>query len=194
MKPNDTNPRRHRPAFDPGRCLVMIAAWPDGRVMPDILSWLFKHGFRGENIAVYNVRKVVRAYNRAVRDIALPSRFDWFVFFDNDIKPGAAADPFLSADADVAACQYPTANESSWGEPTMFHTGLWRCHRRVLETIKPPWFLEEFSPDGCELVRCVCGYFRDKVVGAGFTIRRAGWANHEPAGRGCRPHLTRRSP
>lgn len=164
--------------FDPKCALATIAAWPDGLVHPRLIEFLHRCGFTDDRIAITNIRHVVCAYNRTVRDIALPSRFDWFVFADRDLVPVSHTDRWLDAEADVVCCEYPLANRAGWAHPQAFHTGLWRCHRRVLEAIAPPWFGRGFSPDGCEMRKCVCDHFRDKALAAGFAIARAGWADH----------------
>ena len=166
-------------AFDPARALATIAAWPDGLVHPRLIEFLHKHGITDDRIAITNIRHVACAYNRAVRDIALPSRFDWFLFADRDLIPGPNTDPWFDVAGEIVCCQYPLRNEAGWGHPQAFHTGLWRCRREVLEALPPPWFLREFSPDGCELRRCVCEHFRNKALAAGFAIARAGWADHK---------------
>ena len=165
--------------IDPKDTLAIIAAYPDGLIDPRILAWLSRHGIPMAQIAVHNVRGYVCAFNRAIRDIALPSRFGQFIFCDRDMMPSLATDPFLDAQADVVGARFPLSNEDTWSEPTRIHTGLWRCHRRVLETVQPPWFLEEYSSDGCDIVQCVCEHFRHKVLAAGFAIVRAGWCDHK---------------
>lgn len=165
--------------FDPKSAVIIVAAWPDEQLKVRLVTWLAHHGFDLEhNLWDHCCRDVVVAYNRAVRDLALPSRFDWFVFCDKDLMPGPAADPFLAADADVVGVQYPIRNPESWGEPTRIHTGLWRCHRGVLEALSPPWFARRYSHDGCDVIQCECDFFREKALAAGFAIARAGWADH----------------
>ena len=50
----------------------------------------------------------------------------------------------------------------------------------VLETISPPLFGREYSPNGCELANCPGLYFRDKAIHAGFSVTRAGRCGHAP--------------
>jgi len=71
------------------------------------------------------------------------------------------------------------SNNKVWNDPQAMHCGLWRCSRRVLETIRPPWFQRVLAPDGTRQKRCVCLHFRDKARAAGFTVVRAGWCGHD---------------
>lgn len=37
-----------------------------------------------------------------------------------------------------------------------------------------PRFMREYSPDGCQVTRCLCQHFRDRAIAPGFTVTRRG--------------------
>ena len=162
--------------FDPAKTMLLIAAWPEKLVAPELVIWAMQHKIH--RIQWYGRRFVECAYNTAVLKLALPSQCDHFIFADHDIRPGPDTEPFLQVDAPLVACKYEVSCNSSWDDPQTMHCGLWRCDRKVLETIKPPWFQRVLSPDGTHEKRCVCLYFRDKAREAGFKVVRAGWTAH----------------
>jgi hypothetical protein len=166
-------------AFDPAKTMLLIAAYPDGMVRPELVAWAMRPDRPFRQVEWYIGRPVELARNRAVRDIALPSEMETFVFADRDMRPDQRTDAVLHADGDLVGATFPVGNPQTWAWPEAIHGGLFRCSRRVLETVKPPWFAMNFSPDGTTVERCECQYFRDKVKAAGFTIRRAGWAEHD---------------
>lgn len=171
--------RRQMPA-DPRKTMLLIAAWPDRLVAPELVVWGMQHRFR--RIQWYSKRFVECAYNAAIKELALPSDCDQFIFADRDIRPGKEAEPFLQAEGELVACQYQVRNDESWDDPQAMHCGLWRCTRRVLESIQPPWFQRVLSEDGAGEHRCICLYFRDKALAAGFRVVRAGWTDHDVRG------------
>ena len=73
----------------------------------------------------------------------------------------------LQAEGELVACKFDVSNNKVWNDPQAMHCGLWRCSRRVLETIRPPWFQRVLAPDGTRQKRCVCLHFRDKARAAG---------------------------
>ena len=165
-------------AFDPARTLAVIHAWPDGRADGKLIGFLLEQARVPLGQLVYtNKRYIPAAYNSAVRD-ALLSPFEHFIFADHDVRPGRLALPFLDAAGDVVCCPCNLENNVAWADPMAFHCGLWRTSRLALLKLAPPWFLEEYSPDGCELVKCVCRYFAEKARAAGLSVTRAGWAEH----------------
>jgi len=135
--------------------MLLIAAWPEKLVAPELIIWAMEHRFR--RIQWYSKRYVECAYNEAVKTLALPSDCEHFIFADHDVR-----------------------NDKSWDDPQAMHTGLWRCDREVLEAVQPPWFERVLTPDGTREHRCVCMYFRDKAKAAGYEVVRAGWASHKP--------------
>jgi len=172
-------PQGDKLAFDPAKSMLLIAAWPDRLVAPELIIWAMEHRFR--HIQWYSKRYVECAYNEAIRRLALPSKCEHFIFADRDVRPGPRTAPFLRAEGSLVACEYPLANEKSWDDAESMHTGLWRCERKVLEAIAPPWFQRVLSPDGTQEKHCVCLYFRDKARAAGFRVKRAGHADHDPS-------------
>jgi hypothetical protein len=157
--------------------MLLIAAWPDNLVAPELIVWGMTHKFR--RIQWYSKRFTECAYNSAVERLALPSECQHFMFADRDMRPGPDTEPFLQAEGELVACQFDLAANESWEDPQAMHCGLWRCSRRVLEAIKPPWFVRVLSDTGVRQERCPCLYFRDKAHAAGFTVVRAGWCRHE---------------
>jgi len=157
--------------------MLLIAAWPDRMVAPELIIWGMTHKLR--QIRWYSKRFVECAYNSAVRELALPSKCHHFIFADRDIRPSRRTEPFLQADGPLVACEYDIDNNQSWEDPNAMHAGLWRCDRKVLEAIKPPWFKRILGRDGTVEKSCVCNYFRNKALAAGFSVVRAGWTAHD---------------
>jgi len=167
-------------AFVPSKTMLLIAAWPAKLVAPELVIWAMQHKI--SRIRWYSKRFVECAYNAAVKQLALPSDCDHFIFADHDIRPSARTEPFLKAEGPLVACEYDVANNHSWEDPEAMHCGLWRCDRAVLEAIKPPWFQRVLSRGGMSERLCVCMYFRNKARKAGYTVTRAGWAAHDLTG------------
>ena len=173
-----TTKQQDRLAFDPSRTMLLVAAWPDQLVAPELIIWAMVH--RTHRIQWYSKRYVECAYNHAIKTLALPSECDHFIFADHDIRPGPQTRPFLEAQGPLVACEYELSDKNSWNGPQAMHTGLWRCDREVLEAIAPPWFQRVLNADGTDEQQCVCLYFRDKAQAAGYNVVRAGRAGHKP--------------
>jgi hypothetical protein len=164
-------------AVEPSKTMMLIAAWPDRLVAPELIIWATRHRFR--RVQWYSKRFVECAYNSAIKRLALPSEFDHFIFADHDIRPNEKTDAFLQADGELVVCQYNMDNNESWEDPQAMHCGLWRCDRKVLEAIEPPWFQRVLTDDGTDEKSCVCMHFRNKALAAGFRVVRAGWTDHD---------------
>ncbi len=169
--------------IDTDDTLAIVHGWPDEKADLRIATWLVERGVSSDRIIVTNWLDMAVAYNRGVRDAALPSRYNEFIFMDKDVIPGPETGPLLTCDADIVGCLCEVENMKSWGDPAVFHTPMWRTSRKVLEAIKPPWFQFGYSPDGCTRTECLCGYFGKKALAKGFTIERAGWVHHKPRNR-----------
>jgi len=173
-------------AIDPRRTLVLVAAWPDRQCRPEIIAWLLSNGFDVTDPCVLQTYSglgktdyEIPARNLAVRDIALKSAARDFIFIDKDIVPGPATGPFLQLIGDIIGAEFPTACPGAWHSGRDVHAGLLRCSRAVLEALAPgPWFMREYSPDGCRIVKCPCQFFRDRALAAGFAVARAGRCGH----------------
>lgn len=178
--------------IDPSKTMLLIAAWPDCLVTPELMLWATSHRIR--YIKWYSKRFVECAYNSAIKHLALPSDCAHFIFADRDIRPGPKTEPFLAAAGSLVGCEYPLAAHGSWDHPHALHCGLWRCDRKVLESVEPPWFQRVLSPDGTHEEACVCIHFCQKALAAGFKVVRAGWADHdcptEADGRNSRTRST----
>ncbi len=171
--------QQSKTAFDPAKTMLLIAAWPDRLVAPELIIWAMVHRIR--RIQWYSKRYVECAYNEAVKTLALASDCEHFIFADHDVRPEARTAPFLTAAGPLVACEYDlSTRDKPWDDPQAMHTGLWRCDRKVLEAIAPPWFQRVLTPDGTGETQCVCLYFRDKARAAGFPVVRAGWVGHDP--------------
>ncbi len=173
-------------SFDPASTLVLVRCYPDEMMMPQILAWTHRHGIRDGNIRWYTKRFITAATNTAIRDIALRSSAGQFVFIDADIRPDRRTDPMLTAPGDVVGCTFPVPDMAIWSDPHVAHAGLMRVSRRVLKGVRPPWFRRVFTPDGCDVRLCPCQWFSRRARRAGFSVARAGWAEHRqepPPGR-----------
>jgi hypothetical protein len=167
-------------AFRPEEARLLILAYPDGRYRHEIASW--SRLFPDENVVCVVERDTCVARNKAVRDfcMASPPEVRHFVSIDADMRPLIGGTlPFLQADGDLVGCMYPTSDQSleAWADPAAVHCGLYRVSRKVVETVKLPWFTWDHQVAGCEF-RCECIGFAAKVRAAGLSIARAGWCGH----------------
>jgi len=169
-------------AFDPQRTRVVVTAYPDLLIAPQLLQWLRYIGIPEGCTCIHRQggRDVCAAYNCAVK-IALQSDAEHFIFADKDIRPDPAnTSPFLYDNADVVGAIYDTECERAFDLPDSIHCALWRCKRSVLESIEPPWFAWQWNKDGTAFLQCPCASFRRKAQAKGFTVTHAGWAQHFP--------------
>jgi len=172
-------------AFNVNETVAVIRTYPDDMLTLELIEWFHFIGIPRTHLRTNpgRHRDVCAGYNRGIKYVALKTTAKQFIFADNDMRPNPKQTAsFLEVDADVVACEYQTEFPcgESWPVSISFHTGLWRCHRTVLETIKPPWFWWDWTDDGCEVQDCPCQTFANKVLEAGFTVRHGGWAKHEP--------------
>ncbi len=169
-----------KPSFDPEHARAVVLSWPDRSLTFEAARWLFQL-LPGGNVVSVSARDIERARNLAVRDVCLasPAEVEAFIFIDRDMRPDPAkVRPWVEAEADVVACEYRCHNTAAWSEPWGFHMGLVRVTRRVLETVKPPWFAFGRTADGARITSCECMHFARKVREAGFEVVRAGWCGH----------------
>lgn len=167
--------------IDPAKTKVFVTTYPSRMLTFELAFWLSMR-FPPNNIQIVNIKGVERARNKIVRDYILrtdPNQYTDFIFCDNDIRPTINSDFFLELDTDLAACRYDTNLCQAWANPIAFHMGLARIRRKVFETIPAPWFMNQFTPDGCEYSTCDCLHFLTKATEAGFTSSHAGWAAHD---------------
>jgi len=174
--------------FDPEKTIAVILAYPNNLVTLDLIEWLHAVGIPRERVRTHTgmFRDICCAYNYGIKHVALKTNAEQFIFADNDIRPNPRQTaPFLEIDADVVGCEYEGefSHETTWGPASSMHCALWRCHRSVLERIKPPWFAWDYTDDGCNIRGCICSAFSMKVLNAGFTVAHGGWAKHEPQTR-----------
>lgn len=128
------------------------------------------------------------ARNVAVREFALGSdpSYEWFVFLDHDVRPTGNTSQFLHLEADVKCCEVEMESKAAWcRRDASFHDAMWCTSRKVLESIKPPWFVQRYNEDHTQMDGCICQSFRDKVIEAGFSISHGGYAEHDRDGSWC---------
>jgi hypothetical protein len=172
-------------AFNLDDTLAIIAAHPVGHCTPHLINWLRDIGIPPQRMIVHwnKRRDMISEYNWGIKHIALKSKFNHFIFCDNDLKPNLKiTQPFLDLEEDLTCVEYPCQGEhkSAWTTHTAFHTGIFKCRRRVLERIARPWFEYEAIDDGCNFRKCLCLKFAQKAMQMGFTIAHAGWSDHTP--------------
>ena len=177
-------------AFDREQAAAIILTWPDESLTTQAARWLWAH-LRPDRIWTVRAKggvDVVRC--RVAADLCLkaPPEVQEFIFMDRDMRPDAAADPFLLAAGDVVACQYPVPDMRSWAGPGAMHMGLVRVRRKVLETLAAerdaqgqpiPLFFFPRTPNGSRITACECAWFAGRVRKAGHKIVRAGWCGHD---------------
>jgi hypothetical protein len=169
--------------FDPLRAMLVVNVWPNKEMRPEIVSWALSKGIK--TIRPYAARDIICGYNKLIAETLLPSSCEHFVFLDKGIEP-KDMEPFVQSTADVVGAHYPTVDDACWQEPNAFHHRAWRCHRKVLETVEPPWFMPRYSANGAKLVRCGCLVLLDKALATGFVVARAGKCQKTPGnGEGC---------
>lgn len=145
-------------------------------------------------ISFLQAAPIEKARNIAVASF-LRSGEQWFLTLDNDAVPSSNFIDFLSAAMrDGKTLAVPQFHSNAlpnvprhrpvrvWKAAAGAHEiGGWlelggagaHCvlaHRKVLQTIQPPWFATEFSADGTELVCSEDFYFFKKARAAGFAL------------------------
>lgn len=172
--------------IDLSRTRFIVTAWPDHRWPVETIKWI--EGLmssvtpaRPDYRDSINKKNIVCARNTAILESALGSdkSYEWFVFLDRDVRPSEHTAMFLGLEADVKCCMVEQADKTAYMRPTDFHESIWCTSRRVLEAIKPPWFMHEYNETGTEMVGCICVSFSKKVRAAGFSIAHGGWAEHD---------------
>ena len=167
--------------FNVSDTLMLVCAYPDRYVAPEIFWWAQKIGLDLGKIYVYSMRHICAAVNTVIRNVALRSTATHFIFIDRDVRPDDRTYPMLESAADVVGAMVPFKDMRVWSEATAIHAPLWRTHRAVLTTLSAPWMEYTWSPDGTKLAQCQMANFRTKALAAGFTVERAGWAEHDSA-------------
>lgn len=150
--------------------LVVMLTWPCGMVFPESLLWFARHGIP---IDADHIRSVqVSPHEEAVKlsiKAALDSPFDSFVFAELDLRLSALADEFWLSEADVVCVQY--GGRKGWATSGLFHMGMWRTARAVLERVD----LERIVwPER----GCLCRPLQAEFRRLGLSLRSAGWADH----------------
>lgn len=174
--------------IDPLATLVMIPCKESGSLTPALMSYVYER-FPVNNI-VYNTTKagLLAMRNQAVRDFLhakVFSTFEQFVWFDDDLKPDKRTDDMFRISADVVGCRFATRSETAWTMPDDVHCSAMRFSRKVAKAMKPPYYFDKHSEDGMARTACECQAFRDQAKELGFTIVRAGYADHGNQGRWC---------
>jgi hypothetical protein len=155
-------------------CLVVLA----GRVVnPHLRRWSER----------FETRRVFRSSpfdhvacmrNRMIRWFLDDCTEPWLIMCDDDVVPTEGTEEFLRAAGDIVGARVWSrgGHESHRDSFTMAAV---RLHRRVLQTIQPPWCDFSYSRDGCELTECECVYFWKKAQRSGFNSVRRGVFGHQ---------------
>jgi hypothetical protein len=184
------HPRKH--------IAVVVFVWPDDSLTTQAADWLAAH-FPRENIFRVLAKgpiDVVRANTALNVCLKMPPHVTEFLWMDRDMRPdpAGATQPFLEADGDVVACEYPAHNPRAWAQPTALHLGLVRIKRLVFETLAAerdergqpvPLFAFPRAADNTHVLGCECGWFAQRVLKAGLKIVRAGWCGHGTPQAAC---------
>lgn len=179
-----------RQSIDLSRTMFFVTAWPDQK-WPVEVMWFIEQATKGLSVHPdYRNNVVVRdrtcARNTAIqRALSSPADFGWFIFIDNDVRPGMRSMRFLDLGADVNSCEVPMRTATAWSWPDAFHDPMWSISRAVLEAIDPPWFMQPYNQDSTRMEGCICKSFQKKVLAAGFTIAHGGWAEHDQDASWC---------
>lgn len=175
--------------IDLSRTVVVFNTFPKPTINYEnytYLEWLYKQqDIHKPHIVVANHPSctLLEARNRTIKDMvmAIIGKFDWFVFIDSDItlRRGLTEPFFDEVEADVVGCNHPISSPTAWIYPDQFHMGIVRFKGQVFSSIDPPWFEFKYNEDNTRMILCDCSYLRQKVLDAGFTITRQGYADHD---------------
>lgn len=172
--------------FDPNKTLVVALVYPDAALTTDAAEWLARHRLLPGRMFYY-MRKdsidMVRCAAVAAALKAAGPEVEQFLLLDRDMRPDARSDPVLTADGDVVGATYPLPRADAWADAGAVHLGLVRVHRRVFEALlaqeeRKPLFYFARTPDGARATGCECHWFASRAQQAGFTVVRAGYAEH----------------
>lgn len=171
--------------IDPKDTCVIVPCKESGSLSPKLVKYLYAR-FPDANI-VFNTSKssLIEMRNATIRDLPLNimRRFGHFVLFDDDLHPDERADAMFKVEADVVGCRFTARSESAWQMPDDVHNSAIRFSRKVVEAMRPPYYKDEFSDDMTLRTACECRWFRDQAKSLGFSIARAGFAEHGNQGR-----------
>ncbi len=162
--------------LDLDKTCVIIPAYPNGMVSCELALWtrMFKH------VRITKIPDIVVAYNLMLEDAASNREgFDNWLYIDNDMRPGADAEEFLKADADIVGCRYATESQSAWNKPTAFHSGFFRIKSAALGKLSLPYFDFKYNANKTRRLGCMCTHLQDKAIESGLTIAVAGWSEHD---------------
>lgn len=131
--------------------------------------------------------QLIVARNRVMHEMVLRSRdrFQHFVLMDDDLLPDDRLDPMWEQPGDVVGAEYAIESRSAWLRPTDVHCSCLRFTRQVAETLAPPYFKFTYNGTLTACLSCECNWFRDRALEAGFTVARAGYADHGNLRRWC---------
>jgi len=154
-----------------GNALVVAFTWPTGQMKPEMVRWLIRAGVPAKE---EHWKAVFRSpYAAAIEEgigQALASRFDHFLFVENDVfVRGDEGNAFWNVEADAVCMEGGCAR---WDAPNEFHEGLWRTTRRVLAALRRPVVRENMGS-------CPGRQLRLAMELAEFTVRHGGQLLHE---------------
>lgn len=165
-------------AIDPERTLVLIQT-QGGMVNAKLMLYLAQRFPVGNVSPVSYDDQLVVARNRIIGDhlrMGGSEKFSHFVLFDDDMMPDQRTDPMFQVSADLAGAKYDTPGDNSWSQPNDVHCGAMVLSRRLLRTIKPPYFKYTYNEAMTACLSCECNWIRDRAVEAGLPVVRAGSA------------------
>jgi len=171
--------------IDPKNTIVIIPCKESGSLSPKLVKYVFQR-FPEENVVLNtSTLSLIEMRNRTILDIPLKlmRRFEHFVLFDDDLHPDHRTDDMFRLSADVVGCRFVARSESAWQMPDDVHNSAIRFRRQVVEAMTQPYYKEQFNEQLTERVACECSWFRDQAKTLGFSIARAGFAEHGNQGR-----------
>lgn len=172
--------------FTPYNTGAVILSHPEPKAHPAMTMWLMMIGIAPERIYVHGKggRHIACGWN-ASRKAALAkpclAHCEQFIMAENDIGPyPGAMKAFLAEDGPVVGCRYNNGSPDWQKAETFFGLGLWRCERRVLESLPTEGIFHQYNEDGTSEVGCLCFRWAAAIREAGFEITTAGMAGHDP--------------
>lgn len=171
--------------IDPLDTIVMVPCKASGSLSPKLVKYLFQRFPEANVVFVTSEASLIEMRNATIRDIVFgvfPQR-NHFLWMDDDLHPDERTDAMFKVEADVVGCQFVARNPGCWLMPDDVHLSAMRFHRKVVEKMAKPYYKFEYTADMTTCTGCECRWFRDQAKALGFTIARAGFAEHGNQGR-----------
>jgi hypothetical protein len=97
----------------------------------------------------------------------------WLLVCDDDVVPVDGVEKLLGAEGDIVCAHVPDRHHHDRHLDT-FSLAAAKVHRRVVESLDPPWFRFSLTEDGVGLKESEGAYFARKCSSTGFTVASAG--------------------